>query len=181
MIGAYAVVAPASRTFSSYVRNTHHLVYGVISNIFGNVFGSGFLHHKTVDGNTASRLVDAHAKGDPLLGINIVWLIALMAVVVLIRLFASKACEDRTHYRYVLLLLVVGVAMDVVFTLRWFAQFNYYAIFSLVFYAIAMAWFLKLERQNLWVEGGRLRATSWVAILMAGLSYLASVFEPTSW
>lgn len=169
VIGAYAVVAPVSRTLSSYLGNTHHLIYGVISNIFGNVFGSGFLLHKTVDGNTASRIVDAHAKGDPLLGVNIVWLIGLMAVVALFRLFTSKTRENRAEYRYILLLLGVGVAMDVVFTLRWVAQFNYYAMFSLVFYAIAMAWFLKLERQTLWVAGGRLRASSAVAILIFGL------------
>jgi hypothetical protein len=166
--GAYAVVAPASRTFSSYVQNTHHLVYGVIANTFGNVFGSGFLHHKTVDGNTAARIIDAHTKGDPLLGVNIVWLIGLVAVVVLVRIFASKTL-DRAKYWYILLLLGSGVAMDVVFTLRWVAQFNYYAIFSLVFYALAMAWFLKLERQNLRAEGYRLRLSYAVAVLMVGL------------
>lgn len=166
--GAYAVVAPASRTISSYLQNTHHLVYGVIANTFGNVFGSGFLHHKTVDGNTATRIIEAHANGDPLLGVNIVWLIGLMAVVVLVRILAPKTL-DRAEYWNVLLLLVSGIAMDVVFTLRWVAQFNYYAIFSLVFYALGMAWFLTLEWQNLKAEGYRLRPSYAVAVLIAGL------------
>ncbi len=166
--GAYAVVAPVSSTFSAYVQNTRHLVYGVISNTFGNVFGSGFLHHKTVDGNTAARIIDAHAKGDPLLGVNIVWLIGLVAVVALVRVLASKT-RDRTEYWYVVVLLGSGVAMDVVFTLRWVAQFNYYAIYSLVFYALGVAWFLKLERRNLQAEGGLLLPSYAVAVLVVGL------------
>ena len=168
LIGVYAVVAPASRSFSSYVANTHHLVYGVIANTFGNVFGSGFLHHKTVDGNTVARIFDAHALGDRLLGLNIVWLIIFVALVVIVRILAPKTA-DRGGYRLSLLVLSVGAVMDVVFTLRWNAQFNYYAIFSLVFYGIGMALFLKLEWQNLRVERKRLRATYGVAILLVGL------------
>ena len=168
VVAAYAVVAPVSRSFSIYAHNTHNLIYAVISNTLGNVFGSGFLQHKTVDGNTAARIIDAHANGDPLLGVNIVWLIGLVSIVVLIRILAPRTPERR-QYGYILLLLGAGFAMDVVFTLRWVAQFNYYAIFSLVFYAIAMAWFLKLECNSLKAEGGRLRAPYWVAIFLVGL------------
>ena len=168
LVGVFAVVAPASRSFSSYVANTHHLVYGVIANTFGNVFGSGFLHHKTVDGNTFARIFDAHALGDRMLGVNVAWLIILVAVIVIIRIVAPKT-SDRGGYRLALLVLSIGVVMDVVFTLRWNAQFNYYTIFSLVFYGIGTALFLKLEWQNLWVERGWPRQTYGVAILLVAL------------
>jgi hypothetical protein len=166
--GVYVVVAPASRSFPSYAANTHHLVYGVIANTFGNVFGSGFLHHKTVDGNTVARIFDAHALGDRLLGVNVSWLIVLVGLVAVARILAPKTA-DRGGYGFVLLALGLGVVMDVVFTLRWYAQFNYYAIFSLVFYGIGMALFLKLEWQNPWIEGGWRRVTYGVAVLLFGL------------
>jgi len=69
----------------------------------------------------------------------------------------------------VLLLLAIGAVMDLIFTLRWSAHFNYYVIYSLVFYGIGLAMFLELEWRNLWLEGGHLRATGGVAILLAGL------------
>ena len=168
ILGVYLVVAPASRTVASYLANTHHLVYGVIANTLGNVFGSGFLHHKAVDGNTVARIFDAHALGDQMLGVNIVWLLVLIAIVAFVRILASKTAE-RAGYWLVLALLSTGVVMDIVFTLRWLAQFNYYAIFSLVLYGIGMALFLNLEWQNRWVDRGWLRATYGVGLLLVGL------------
>lgn len=168
LIGVYTVLAPASRSFSSYVGNTHHLVYVVFANSFGNVFGTGFLHHKTVDGNTVTRIFDAHGLGDRMLGVNISWLVILVAIIVIIRMVAPKT-SNLGEYGLSIFLLVIGVVMDVVFTLRWNAQFNYYAIFSLVFYGTGMALFLKLEWQNLWVERGWRSLTYGVAILLCGL------------
>jgi hypothetical protein len=167
-LGVYAVVAPTSRTFSSYLGNTHHLVYATIANTFGNVFERGFLLHKTVDRNTLMRVFDTHALGDRLLGVNIAWLIIAVSAVVAARVL-TKSTADRGEYRLVLFLLAIGAVMDVIFTLRWSAQFNYYVIYSLVFYGIGLALYLELEWRNLWLDGGRLRATSGVAILLAGL------------
>jgi hypothetical protein len=168
ILGIYAVLAPVSRTLASYTENTHHLVYGMLANTFGNVFGSGFLQHKAVDGHTVTRILEAHALGDRLLGINVAWLILLMAAVVIVRL-ASPKTVGRGEYWLVLLVLMIGVVMDVVFTFRWIAQFNYYAMFSLVYYGIGMAIFLTLEHQNLWVERGWFRVSYGVAILLVAL------------
>jgi hypothetical protein len=168
VLAAYLVVAPTSRSLSTYVANTHHLLYGVIANTLGNVFGSGFLHHRTLDGNTATRILGAHSLGDPMLGVNLGWLVLLVAAVVAVRVFSAKAGR-RGDDGLVLLLLLIGGLMDVEFTLRWRAQFNYYAIFSLVFYAVGLALFLRLEWKSLWLEGGRLRATGWVAAVLLGL------------
>jgi hypothetical protein len=168
LLGAYSVVAPASRSFSTYVANTHHLLYGVIANSIGNVFGSGFLHHKTLDGNTVARIFGAHSLGDRVLGVNIGWLVLLVAAVVVARMVSAKTGR-RGDYGLVILLLMIGGLMDIVFTLRWSAQFNYYAIFSLVFYAVGMALFLDLEWKGLWFERSRLRAAGWVAAVLLGL------------
>lgn len=168
ILGAYLVVAPASRTIATYVGDTHHLLYGVIANSFGNVLGSGFLHHKMLDGNTLERILGAHTRGDPMLGVNVVWLVLLVALVVAFRVASAKTAA-RGDYSLVLLLLTIGGVMDVVFTLRWVAQFNYYAIFSLVFYGLGIALFLQLEWRGLWLEKGRVRATGWVAALLVGL------------
>ncbi len=164
----YAVLAPASRTLSSYLVNTHHLVYAVISNILGNVFRSGFLHHKTIDGNTAGRIVQAHSQGDPILGINLMWFVVIAAVVTAARLMSSKNRSWRKH-ALVLVSFATALAMDVVFTLRWSEQFNYYALFSLVFYAIGLAQFVKLERDSFCCDAGRPRVSTGVALVIVGV------------
>ena len=164
----YCVVAPSSRTIASYAKNTHHLVYGVIANTFGNVFGTGFLHHKTLDDNTAARIFDAHQRGDPLLGTNILWLVGLVIIVAIIRL-STRPCVNRTQYLEVLMFLGVGLAMDVVFTLRWSAQFNYYALFSLVFYGLAFAQFLNVNRPLLRARTNRLGLSAGVSLIIFAL------------
>jgi hypothetical protein len=164
----YAVLAPASRTLSSYLVNTHHLLYAVISNILGNVFRSGFLHHKTIDGNTAGRIVEAHSQGDPILGVNLMWFVAAAAIVTLVHLLSSTRRSWRKH-ALVLVTFATALAMDIVFTLRWSQQFNYYALFSLVFYGIGFAQFVKLERDSFRSRAGRLHFSTAVALIIVGV------------
>jgi hypothetical protein len=139
----YIVLFPASLSFNGYVRNTNHLVYATLTNLTRG--GTGFLMN--MQGTLLGRIVQVlnlHGSNSTFATFNILYLVGIASLVCCVRLIASKS-NQKLPYLLTLGLFTAGLGMDLLGTLRLANTYVIYAIYSVGFYGLGLAYFTSLE------------------------------------
>jgi len=140
ILGSYTVFLPVSRSLAMYVGNTNNMVYGMIAN---STFG-GWLLHRTLNFQSFQNIYDHLQQNGSFLDINLLMIVLLIGVWSLFRLFRQEAAV-RKNYLLVFFWMFLGLLFDILAMLRAEEYFDYYAIYSVTFYGVAIVHFLALE------------------------------------
>ena len=143
ILSAYAILLPVSGSWDRYIENTRHLIYS----IFTNILSAKIMQYKVVDSQTLPKIFAMHGITSPVLSINIWFFLTLALAGSGIRL-CRRSTKQRGAYLSVLGLVAIGFIMDFLGTLRGPALYDYYACYSIVFYAAGLAvWIVAEMRQ----------------------------------
>ena len=139
----YIVLLPASLSFAGYVSNTNHLVYATLTNLTRG--GTGFLVNtqQALSGRIV-QVLNLHGSYSTFATFNILYLVGIASLVCCMRLIASKSTQ-KLPYVLTLGLFIAGFGMDLLGTLRIADTYGIYAIYSVGFYGLGLAYFTSLE------------------------------------
>lgn len=169
IMSVYLVPLPASVSFAGYIGNMKQLVYATLTNITGG----GFLEnaHGAFTDHIA-KIVALHGEYSSLAHINVLYIVAVVAFVCAGRLVVPKS---RTlAYLVPLGLFAMGFVVDLFSSMRWTKLYFHYAIYSVGFYALGLAYFTWLETKHISILQGFRDALPRLAYSLPGLMVLVA-------
>ncbi|MBF0385703.1 MAG: hypothetical protein HQL27_07495 [Candidatus Omnitrophica bacterium] len=145
IISIFLVLWPLSQTFSQYLSNTHNLFYSIFLNIFSN--GDSQIHRSNIPFEALWLKIYGFYGRFLMLGkANLLHLVFLFTVLAFARAIWDKNKPARKNYLFAGYLFLIGFVMDLLSSLRNTPNFyDYYMIYSMVFYYTAFAIFIYLE------------------------------------
>jgi tetratricopeptide (TPR) repeat protein len=147
-LSIYLVFIPTFTSFEKYIANTNVVVYTMLTNIFKNTF----LH----DGSPVTvtkifhKISTLHHYFSQLMFINIFYIVIAVALISLIKVVISWR-KNNILYLLTLATFSIGIIMDTsaCFYLRDQNIYIYYAVYSLTFFTIGFAIFLRAQLEEL--------------------------------
>jgi hypothetical protein len=163
IITTYIILLPVFHDFSSYVENTHHIVYALIT----NVFYAGFMenpHFLSIE--SLHKIFSLHSQNSMFLFFNPLYLVAFTSIIILVKL-VLKNQKKKPDYLLALAFLFIAFVMDYFSTLRWTTLYDHYAVYSLPVYFIGIAFYIKTEfgTNNTFRDLGLMKKTGYLIIL----------------
>ncbi len=141
ILATYFVLLPVFHDFASYIDNTHHIVYALITNVFYAGFMEN-LHFFSIE--TLHKIFTLHSQNITLLFFNPLFIIALISSIIIFKL-VLRSQHRKPEYLLALTFLLIAFFMDYFSTMRWTTLYNHYAVYSLPVYFIGIAYFIKTE------------------------------------
>jgi hypothetical protein len=163
ILAVYLIFVPVFHDFTSYIENTHHIIYSM----FTNVFYAGFLenpHFFTFE--TLRNIFTLHTQNSIFLFFNPLYIIALITVIILSKFLVKK--QNKKHeYLLALSFLLAAFLMDYFSTMRWTTLYDHYAVYSLPVYFTGIAFFITTEFGNRdeFIKFGLVKRALYIAII----------------